>query len=85
MILNDENANNKELEELYVRIGKNVKRYREDAKLSQLELSQKLNYKSVSSVSNPEIYYKKKHFFSLKQLFNISKILNIPLSSFFDN
>ena len=47
---------------LYKTIGKNVKKYREKANLTQLELSQKMGNKSVSLVSASELCANKKHF-----------------------
>lgn len=73
----------KEADELFIKIGKNVKKYRECNGISQLELSIKLNYKSVSVISNPEIYYKQKYKFNIEQLFLISKVLNVPIENFF--
>ncbi len=69
-------------EQLYKTIGKNVANYRKEKKLSQLELSLKMGYKSVSVVSGAEIYYNGKHF-NLEQLLKISKILNVELCDFF--
>ena len=69
-------------EQLYKTIGKNVAKYRKEKKLSQLELSLKMGYKSVSVVSGAEIYYKRKHF-NLEQLLKISQILEINLCDFF--
>ncbi|RXK14039.1 transcriptional regulator [Halarcobacter mediterraneus] len=68
-------------EQLYKTIGKNVAKYRKEKKLSQLDLSLKMGYKSVSVVSGAEIYYKSKHF-NLEQLLKISQILEIDLCDF---
>jgi transcriptional regulator with XRE-family HTH domain len=40
----------------YIKIGKNVKKYREDKKFTQLELAYAMNYKSVSLISAAELY-----------------------------
>lgn len=69
-------------EQLYKIIGKNVAKYRKDKGLSQLDLSLKMGYKSVSVVSGAEIYYNGKHF-NLEQLLKISQILNVELCDFF--
>ncbi len=63
---------------LYQNIGKNVATYRKIKKLSQLELSLLMGYKSVSVVSSAEVYYRKKHF-NLEQLLKISHILGVDL------
>lgn len=70
-------------EELYKIIGKNVAKYRNEKKMSQLALSMALGYKSVSVISAGEIFYKGKHF-NLEQLNNISKILKVPITKFFE-
>ena len=69
-------------EELYKLIGRNVAKFRKQRKLSQLELSLQMGYKSVSVVSGAEICYSNKHF-NLEQLLKISQILDIELCNFF--
>lgn len=69
-------------EQLYRIIGRNVAKYRKAQGLSQLDLSLKMGYKSVSVVSGAEIYYKGKHF-NLEQLLKISQILEVDLCKFF--
>lgn len=66
------------VEELYEYIGKNVAKYRKEKKMSQLDLSLAMGYKSVSVVSAGEVCYKGKHF-NLEQLHKISQILEIDL------
>ena len=70
-------------EQLYKRIGKNVATLRKEAKLSQLALSLKMGYKSVSVVSGAEVYYNGKHF-NIDQLLKISQILEVPITKFFE-
>lgn len=65
-------------EQLYAAIGKNVAKYRKEKNLSQLDLSLKMGYKSVSVVSGSEICYQGKHF-NLAQLLRISQILEVEL------
>lgn len=65
-----------EIDMLHVKIGKNVKKFRELKKMSQLELAYSMNYKSVSLISAAEVYKNKKHF-NIEHLYKISKILNI--------
>jgi len=69
-------------EQFYKLIGKNVAELRKEKGLSQLELSLKMGYKSVSIVSSAEIYYKEKHF-NLEHLLKISQILDTELCDFF--
>lgn len=69
-------------DELYKIIGKNVAKYRKEKNLSQLDLSLKMGYKSVSVVSGSEICYNGKHF-NLEQLLKISQILEVDICDFF--
>lgn len=71
-----------EINEFYKLIGKNVAKIRKSKNISQLELSLKLGYKSVSLVSGAEICYNGVHF-NLEHLYKISKILNTSINEFF--
>jgi transcriptional regulator with XRE-family HTH domain len=73
----------KEIDEIYKIIGKNVKKIREKRGLSQLELALNLGYKSVSVISLGEIYKNKKHF-NITQLAKIAKTLNTDICEFFE-
>ena len=66
----------------HITIGKNVKRIRESKKMTQLQLSQALNHKSVGLVSQAELYLKKQHF-NIKHLLHISYILDCDICEFF--
>ncbi len=68
-------------EELYKLIGRNVAKFRKQRKLSQLELSLRMGYKSVSVVSGADIYYNGKHF-NLEHLLKISQILDVEIAEF---
>lgn len=68
-------------EKLYKIIGQNVAKYRKAKNLSQLDLSLKMGYKSVSVVSGGEICYNGKHF-NLEHLLKISQILEVDISEF---
>lgn len=69
-------------EQLHKTIGKNVAKHRKAKKLSQLDLSLEMGYKSVSVVSGAEIYYNKIHF-NIEQLLKISQILEVDICEFF--
>lgn len=73
-----------EIDSLYKIIGFNVKHYRTIKGLTQLDLSLEMGYKSVSLVSAAELYTHKKHF-NIEHLHKISKILDVPISSFFES
>ncbi len=70
------NFSENEIDMFYIKIGKNVKKCREDKKVTQLELAYLMNYKSVSLISAAELYKNKKHF-NIEHLYKISKILEI--------
>lgn len=65
-------------EDFYKKIGENVAKYRKEKGLSQLELSLRMGFKSISVVSSAEIFYKGKHF-NLEHLLKISQILEIDI------
>lgn len=75
---------NTEIDNMYIEIGKRVKKLREKKNMTQLELSYAMGYKSVSLVSAAELYTNKKHF-NLEHLYKISKILDINMSVFLEN
>ena len=70
------------IEEFYKNIGHNVARLRKEKKISQLELSNLLVYKSTSQVAGSEICYKNYHF-NLEQLAKIAFVLDIEINEFF--
>ena len=76
--------NDEEIAEQYKLIGHNVAKFRKDRGVSQLDLSLSLGHKSVSIVASAERFYKGKHF-NIEHLLKISKILNIPIASFFES
>ena len=63
-------------------IGSNVKAIREKNNLSQLELTYKMGYKSVSLVSASELYTKGKHF-NIEHLYKIATALDVDICEFF--
>jgi transcriptional regulator with XRE-family HTH domain len=71
------------LEKFYKIIGANVKKKRLERKLTQLQLSELMNFKSVGLVSQAEIYLKKQHF-NLKHLYFIASILECDIEDFFE-
>lgn len=72
-----------ELEDIHKKIGLTVKKCREIKGITQLELSLEMGNKSVSLVSAAELFTNKKCF-NIGHLYKISKILDIPISVFFD-
>lgn len=81
--INHELIESESLKALYIKIGSNVKKYREEKKITQLELAFKLNYKSPGFIANSEIFYRDKYHFNIAQLHKISEILDVPIQNFF--
>ena len=68
---------------IHKKIGQNVAKYRNEAGISQLDLSLKLGHKSVSIVASAERYYKKKHF-NIIHLIQIADILGVEVCELLD-
>ena len=71
------------IDKIHIQIGKNVKKLREKHNLTQIELSQELGFKSVSIISQGEIYKNKQHF-NIIHLAKIACVLKEPIESFFE-
>ena len=69
--------------EIHKKIGENVKKLREKHNLTQMELSQELGFKSVSIISQGEIYKNKQHF-NIIHIAKIACILGEPIEFFFE-
>lgn len=67
-------------EQTYLAIGKNVRKYRQQANISQEKLSEILdvNSKFIGHVERFERYI------SLKKLIEIAEYFNVPVKNFFD-
>ena len=72
------------IENAYKKIGENVAKARKKRKMSQLALSLEMGYKSVSVISFAEICLNGAHF-NLAHLMQISRILEVPLATFFES
>jgi transcriptional regulator with XRE-family HTH domain len=72
-----------EIDNLYKIIGTNVKKYRKATKITQMDLAYEMGCKSVSLVSASEPFINNKHF-NIEHLYKISKILDVPITSFFE-
>nr|WP_321266885.1 XRE family transcriptional regulator [uncultured Sulfurimonas sp.] len=73
-----EDISDDDIDNFYIQIGSNVKRFREAKGFTQLQLSQALGFKSVGLVSQSELYLKKQHF-NLKHLYHIAYILECDI------
>ena len=68
------------MEEVYKKIGENVKKIRESKNITQLQLAEMIEHKSTTIISQGELG--KKHF-NIEHLHKISKALNVSLCEFF--
>ena len=66
------------LDNFYKTIGENVKNYRTEKDISQLELAISIGHKSTSFLSNCENYKNKEHF-NLEHLYLIADVLKIDM------
>ena len=79
-----EDLEESQIDDFYKLIGSNVKKIRNKRGISQLQLSQALGHKSVGLVSQSELYLKKQHF-NIKHLYQIAYILDVPITTFFED
>ena len=71
----------KEAEKLLNTISFNVARIRKDKDMSQLDLALEMGYKSAAYIGKIELR-KGNHHFNIKQLYKISKILEVEICEF---
>ena len=72
------NFSNTEIEEFYKNISTNIKKHRNLAGLSQLELALEIDIKSVAFYSNCENNKQNKHF-NLEHIYKIAKVLKVDI------
>lgn len=77
------NITDDDVEQFHKLIGSNVKKYREEKGLSQMQLSYEIGQNSTSIVSQAELGKGKR--FNLTHLYKISKILDCDICDFFSN
>jgi transcriptional regulator with XRE-family HTH domain len=65
-------------------ISNNVARLRKEKGFSQLQLATEMGYSSASYFGRMEVRKDGEHF-NITQLYKISKILNIPITLFFES
>ena len=70
-----------EINALYQKIGKNVKRIREEKNKSQLDLALSIGHSSAGFVGKAEICTHQKHF-NIEHLHKIAKVLEVDIGEF---
>ncbi|MCD4758961.1 MAG: helix-turn-helix domain-containing protein [Arcobacteraceae bacterium] len=73
-----------EFEILFTTINKNVKKYRKLKGFTQEQLALAIGHSSASMLSKIEANLENKHF-NIRQLYLIAKVLEVPISSFFED
>ncbi|MCT7555442.1 helix-turn-helix domain-containing protein [Aliarcobacter butzleri] len=73
----------KELDNFYKIIGNNVKKVRQSKNITQMQLANAIGHNSVGHIAKAELNKYGKHF-SIENLYKISKILDVPISTFFE-
>ena len=68
---------------LHKQISENVKKLRKEKNITQEELALNIGHSSSSMISKIEANLENKHY-NIKQLYLISKVLNVPFSKLFD-
>lgn len=75
------NKNNKEFDEILSKLGKNIKKYREKAGLTQENIAEGkdgIEYKYVQKIEYGQVNL------TLKSLYKLSKKLNVDIKKLFD-
>ena len=68
--------------DIYEKIGQNVKRIRTSKNISQLSLSLAIGHKAVGTISMAELCLNKKHF-NIEHLVKIADVLEVDICEFF--
>ncbi len=74
-----EHFSEEELVAFYKKVGTNVKKYRLEKKVTQMQLALAINHNSVGHIAKAELYKYGKHF-SLEQLHKIAKVLEVEVA-----
>lgn len=77
------NADDEEIRNFYKTISNNVKKYRTEKNMSQLELALTIGQKGNAFYNYAENCTKNKHF-NLEHLYKIAKALDVPIAKFFE-
>ena len=71
-----------DVNELYKKIGKNVKKIREEKNKSQLDLALSIGHSSAGFIGKAEICIYNKHF-NIEHLHKIAQVLEVNICDFF--
>ncbi len=68
-----------EIEEFHYKVSQNVKKYRQEKNLTQLDLALELGLKNSSFISHAENPKILTHHYSIEHIYKIGKILDIDI------
>ena len=77
------NADDEEISNFYRMVSKNVKKYRNEKNLSQLELALTIGQKGNAFYNYAENNTNNKHF-NMEHIYKIAKALDVPIAKFFE-
>ena len=77
-----DNTNKDEIKDFYFKISSNVKKYRNEKGMSQMDLGLEIGIKSVAFFSNCESNRYDKHF-NIEHIYKIAKALDKNVCEFF--
>jgi len=77
------NTDDEKIKNFYKMVSKNLKKYRNEKNLSQLELALTIGQKGNAFYNYTENNTKDKHF-NMEHIYKISKALDIPIAKFFE-
>lgn len=80
--MKESNIDKEQILEIYKRIGQNVKKLRQEKKISQLALSLAIGHKAVGTISMAELCINNKHF-NIEHLVKIADVLEVDICEFF--
>ena len=72
------NVTDKNIQDFYKLIAENIKKYRKEKGITQLDLALSIGHKSMSTIGKIEAGLENKHY-NIEQLYKISKALNIDI------
>lgn len=72
------------MDEIYKKIGQNVKQIRQQKGVSQLALAMAIGHKAVGTISMAELCINKKHF-NIEHLVKIADVLEVDICEFFQD
>ena len=76
-------ADDEEFKNFYIMVSRNVKKYRNEKNISQLELALTIGQKGSAFYNYAENNTYDKHF-NMEHIYKIAKALDVPIARFFE-